>query len=85
MVKPLGTRVILKQDEAVTMSAGGIHIPVQAQEKLLKGTVIAVAEDVTTVKEGDRVMFDKYSDKVQLQEEEICIDIGDILALVEED
>jgi len=68
-LKPLGDRVIVKQDEAETATASGILIASTAQEKPQRGTVIAVGEGKLDnngnlvkpgVKAGDSVIYSKY-------------------------
>jgi chaperonin GroES len=62
---PLADRVIIKQAAAETTTASGIIIPDTAQEKPQKGSVIAVGkgtkENPITVKEGETVLYGKYS------------------------
>jgi len=69
-VKPLYDRVIVKRLEAETHTASGIIIPDNAQEKPVQGVVTAVGTGKVSdsgdlrplqVKEGDRVLFGKYS------------------------
>ena len=68
-LKPLGDRVILKQDEAETTTASGIVLASSAKEKPQRGTVIAVGEGKIdnngnlikpVVKVGDSVIYSKY-------------------------
>ncbi|MDR2672578.1 MAG: co-chaperone GroES [Coriobacteriales bacterium] len=68
-LKPLGDRIILKQDEAETATASGILIASTAQEKPQRGVVIAVGEGKIDnngnlvkpgVKPGDSVIYSKY-------------------------
>ena len=68
-LKPLGDRVILKQDEAETTTASGLLIASSAQEKPQRGTIIAVGEGrldnngnlvKPAVKVGDSVIYSKY-------------------------
>jgi chaperonin GroES len=68
-LKPLGDRVILKQDEAETATASGILIASSAQEKPQRGTVVAVGEGKLDnngnlvkpgVVVGDKVIYSKY-------------------------
>lgn len=80
--KPLGDRILVKRAEAEEKTAGGILIPDTAKEKPIEGTVIAVgpgARDTQgaliamDVKEGDRILFGKWSGtEVKLAGEE-CI------------
>jgi chaperonin GroES len=68
-LKPLGDRVILKQDEAETATASGILIASTAQEKPQRGEVVAVGEGKLDnngnlvkpgVEVGDKVIYSKY-------------------------
>lgn len=86
-IKPLHDRVIVRRIEENETTAGGIIIPDSAKEKPQEGEVIAVGEgkykeDGTRqsldVKEGDRVLFGKYSGS------EITLD-GDEFLMMRED
>ncbi len=68
--KPLLDRVVLKRVEEENRTAGGLIIPDTAKEKPSQGIVVAVGpgsrdEDgkvvPMTLKEGDRVLFGKWS------------------------
>ena len=43
-LKPLGDRVIIKQDEAEETTASGLYLATEAKEKPQTGTVLAVGE-----------------------------------------
>lgn len=64
-IKPLADRVIVKPADAEETTAGGIIIPDTAKEKPQRGTIMAVGpgkkDEPTTVKEGDTVLYGKYS------------------------
>lgn len=69
-IKPLGNRVVVEPIEQEETTAGGIVLPETAKEKPQKGTILAVGpgerdEDgkriPLDVKEGDTVLFAKYS------------------------
>lgn len=85
---PLGDRVVLKQFEAEEMTASGIVLPGQAQEKPQQAKVVAVGpgtDDVKMqVKVGDVVIYSKYAGTdVKLDEEEfVVVRQDDILAIV---
>jgi len=92
-IKPLNDRVLIKRLEAEEKSAGGIIIPDTAKEKPQRGKVVAVGpgraseEGVRvplTVKEGDTVLFGKYSGMdVKFEgEEHVFMREDDILAIV---
>jgi chaperonin GroES len=64
-IKPLADRVLIEPSAAETKTASGIIIPDSAQEKPQKGKVIAVGpgtkENPITLKEGDNILYGKYS------------------------
>jgi chaperonin GroES len=85
-------RVIVKPLEAETKTAGGIIIPDNAKEKPQKGEVIAIgpgkvsdngAKIAMTVKNGDKVLYGKYSGtEVKIDNEDfIIMRESDILAV----
>ena len=68
-LKPLGDRIIVKQDEAQETTAGGLYIAPESKENPPTGVVLAVGEGRINnkgqhlpmpVKEGDRVLYGKY-------------------------
>jgi chaperonin GroES len=87
-ITPLHDRVIVKRIEEGEQIRGGIIIPDSAKEKPQEGEVIAAGEgkykeDGTRqpldVKQGDRVLFGKYSSS------EIKIDGEDLLIMREDE
>ncbi len=86
-VKPLVDRVLIKITEGESKSAGGIIIPQTAQEKTQTGVVVAVGtdKDVIKVKEGDKVMYDKYAGtQIKIEgTEHLIVKMQDILAIIE--
>ena len=69
-LKPLADRVVVEPAPAEDKSAGGIILPDTAQEKPQQGSVVAVGPGKSsdagnlikmTVKEGDKVLYGKYS------------------------
>ena len=93
-IRPLQDRVIVKRLEEEEKSKGGIIIPDSAKEKPIEGKVIAVGkgkilDDGTVraldIKEGDRVLFGKYSgtDETIEGEEHLILREDDILGVIE--
>ena len=93
-VRPLGDRVLVKQDDAAEKTEGGIYLPEMAKEAPQWGTVVQTGAGKVmengqvhplTVKEGDKVIFGKYSGtKIKVgQEELLFMREEDILAVVE--
>jgi chaperonin GroES len=70
VLKPLGDRVVLEAEQEEEKTVGGIVLASNAQEKPTTAKVVAVGEGrvldngeklAPSVKEGDRVLFDKYA------------------------
>ena len=87
-IRPLQDRVIVKRLEEEGKTKGGIIIPDTAKEKPVEGIVVAVGKGKTEedgklikpdVKEGDRILFAKYSGT------EVKIDGVEHLIMREED
>lgn len=82
-IKPLHDRVLIKRIEEQEQVIGGIVIPDTAKEKPQQGEVVAVGEGKILkdgsrrpldVKEGDRVLFGKYSgSEIKIDGEEFLI------------
>ena len=81
--RPLHDRVLVRRVEAEEKTAGGIIIPDTAQEKPQEGEVISVGSGARSddgkvtpldVKEGDTVLFGKYSgQEIKMDGEEYLI------------
>lgn len=93
-IRPLQDRVIIKRIDEGEQIRGGIIIPDTAKEKPQEGEVIAAGAGkkldsgervALDVKEGDRVLFGKYSGtEVKLDDQEYLImREDDILGVIE--
>ncbi len=69
-LKPMNDRVVIEPIAHEEKTAGGIFLPDSAQEKPMKGTVLAVGPGALTedgkripmdVKAGDTVLYGKYA------------------------
>ena len=87
-VRPLQDRVVVRRVKEEEKTKGGIIIPDTAKEKPIEGLVVAVGNGKVQddgslrkldVKEGDRILFGKYSGT------EVKIDGEDHLILREDD
>jgi len=87
-IRPLHDRVVVRQLEAETTSAGGIVIPGAVAEKPHEGIVLAIGSGKTLpngdiqpmgVTVGDKVLFGQYVGQ------EINVDNEDLLILNEEE
>ncbi len=92
-IKCLGDRVLIQVSESEE-KAGGIIIPDSAQEKQQKGKVVSVGPGnrdekgqhmALEVKEGDTVLYSKYSgtEVTYKDEEYLIVKESDILAIVD--
>ncbi len=87
-IKPLADRVLVEPAAAEEKTAGGIYIPDTAKEKPQRGVVVAVGpgkkDEPTTVKEGDTVLYGKYSGtELQFEGKDLLImREADILAVI---
>jgi chaperonin GroES len=85
---PLHDRILVRRVEEAGTTRGGLIIPDSAKDKPQEGTVISVGRGKTneegklfplTVKEGDSILFGKYSGT------EIKLDGEDFLIMKEEE
>ncbi len=88
-VTPLGERVLLKQEEAETKTAGGIYLPEGAKEERKEATVVAAGTfadgKALPLAVGDRVLYGGYSkEEIELDgEPHLLIEYKDILAKID--
>lgn len=92
--RPLHDRILVRRVEEEQKTAGGIIIPDTAKEKPMQGEVLAAGPGVRDergklipldVKEGDRILFGKWSGtEVKIEGEELLImKESDVLGIVE--
>ena len=93
-MKPLHDRIIVRRIEEGEQKIGGIIIPDSAKEKPQQGKVIAVGAGKTKddgkripldVKEGDTILFGKYSgQEIKISgEEHLIMREDEVLAIVD--
>ena len=93
-VKPLFDRVLVKRVDSDTKTKGGLYIPDSAKEKPQEAVVLAVGAGKSLdsgeiaapqVKEGDRILFGKYSGtEIKIDgEDHLIIREDDILGILE--
>lgn len=87
-MRPLHDRVVVKRVEEEQKTEGGIVIPDTAQEKPIRGEVVAVGSgkpldngEVRSldVKQGDKVLFGKFAGT------EVKVDGEEVLVMREDD
>jgi chaperonin GroES len=93
LLKPLGDRIVIELIEAEEKTLSGIIVPDSAKEKPQEGKVIAAGTGRVLengqrvdleVKEGDRIIFSKYSGTEVKYEgnEYLILRESDILAII---
>jgi len=93
-IKPLSNHVFIEPTEEVKTTESGIVIPETAENKPIKGKIIAVGSGKTnekgekismSVKVGDIVLFKKYGpDEIEIEGKKYLVgDEEDILAIIE--
>ena len=92
-ISPLADRIVVKPLEDTETMRGGLYIPDTAKEKPQQGEVVAVGPGKMTddgkriapeVKEGDKVLYGKYSGtEVTVSDEQyLILRESDVLAIV---
>lgn len=86
MIKPINDRVLIKKPEKTNELESGIILPDDAgTENNQKGEIIAIGEKVEYVKNGQNVIYNKYSGtELHVDDGEyIILDEKDILAIID--
>ncbi|BDG61357.1 co-chaperone GroES [Caldinitratiruptor microaerophilus] len=90
-ILPLDDRLLVEpiQDEGMQRTAGGIYLPDTAKEKPRIARVVAVGTDEDLkekVKEGDRILFGKYSgDEIEMDGHKyLILQRNEVLALIKD-
>ncbi|WP_293441623.1 co-chaperone GroES [Planktotalea sp.] len=87
-LKPLHDRVLVRRTEGEEKTAGGLIIPDSAKEKPAEGVIVASGDGARkdsgeliemAVKDGDRVLFGKWSGT------EVSVDGEELLMMKESD
>jgi chaperonin GroES len=92
-IRPLADRIVVKALEETEQMRGGLYIPDTAKEKPQQGEVVAVGPGKITdegkridpeVKEGDKVLYGKYSGtEVTVGDEQyLILREADVLAVI---
>jgi chaperonin GroES len=87
-LKVIDDKILVKPDEVEEdKTPGGIYIPDTAKEKPQRGTVVAIGTDEelkNVIKEGDKVIFGKYTgDEINFEGTKyLVVSRNDILAII---
>ena len=93
--RPIGDLILIKRDESLKMTKGGLYLPEQSQEQLCTGYVVAVGEGnfhkgervPVDVMVGDHVLFSKHANlKTKIDGVEyLTMHEADIVGVLDED
>ena len=94
-IKPIREYVVIRRLESESKTSGGLIIPDTAKEKPVQGIIIGVGEGKIddngqlikpVVKEGDKVLFTKWSGtEVKIDGETLIVmKENDIIAIIED-
>lgn len=82
-IKPLGKRVLIDPAAPETKTASGLYVPATAPDR---GTIVAVGDEVESLKVGDDVIFPKGSfniiTDVDTNKKYVLLLAADILAIL---
>ncbi len=86
IIKPLGKRVLIQEVKQEEVTKSGIVLPGTAsKEKPIIGEILAIGNEVSEVKVGEKVIYEKYTG-TEVKDgdiEYLLIDMKNILAVVE--
>ena len=86
IIKPLGKRILIQEVKQEEVTKSGIVLPGTAsKEKPITGEILAIGNEVSEVKVGEKVIYEKYTG-TEVKDgdiEYLLIDMKNILAVVE--
>lgn len=85
MIKPLGSKVLIKMQIGQEVTKTGIILAAKKENKPIVATVISIGNKVTTVKNNDEVIVSRYiGTQIKYDNEEyVILDEKEILARLE--
>lgn len=87
LVRPLGSRVLVRVEQEENVTSSGLYVPDTAREKPQRGVVVAVGDDSEVIKvaAGDRVLFPKYTGtEIRIEAvDHLIIESADLLAVLQ--
>ena len=83
-IMPLGDRVVAVKKEAKTKTASGIFLPENAKEQPIMAEIVAVGDEVKSLKNGDKIVYSEYraTDLKINNKDYLIIKLEDILGIV---
>lgn len=83
-MKVRNSNVLVKREEAETVTKAGIMLVQDSTKKPLKGTVVSKGMEVEDLDVGDEILFDRYA-TFQEYEGYIILNEADILLVLNKD
>ena len=86
IIKPLGKRVLIQEVKQEEVTKSGIVLPGTAsKEKPITGEVLAIGNEVSEVKVGEKVIYEKYTGTEVKDGDDsfLILDIDNVLAITE--
>jgi len=82
-IRPIGDRLLVRQNVVPEKSKGGIIMPDGAREKSMFGAIVAIGKGLVNFKIGDTVCFGRYAGQLFEIDEvpHLIIRFDDILAV----
>ncbi len=84
-INPMPEYVVVQSEEATTKTASGIYLPDSAAEKPKTAKVVAVGQNVSEVKVGERVLYKSEYEATNVKvgkDEYVVIDRKNLIATV---
>lgn len=78
-IQPLADYVVAQQEVAASKTASGIYLPDAVKEKPQTAKVVAIGQQVSQVKVGDKIIYKSYSTT------DVKVDKQDYILIKEED
>lgn len=86
IIKPLGKRILIKKGQHEEVTKSGIVLPgTVTKDESIIGEVLAIGSDITEVKVGEKIIYEKYSGTEVKDGDEsyLLLEIENVLAIVE--
>lgn len=83
MIKPTRDIVLVKVEKAPEKTASGFYIKEDWKTLPPVGEVLAVGPEVTTVKKGDKILFERFAAIILENDERLCKE-SHILGIINE-
>lgn len=84
MIHPTKDIVLVKVDEVKQQTSSGLYIKENWKTLPPTGVVLDVGPDVTTVKKGDKIIFERYASVILEDNERLCKE-SHIMGIIDEE